>query len=322
MTHVKSQHTNIHICDAPGCEEPIEGGPVRARCGCPTYAFCTTTCRSAVGKATCVYPALDLQVPDRLDELHWKSPEAVGQRQADASRRESIPEPVRADSDCMLPEHLRPPKHCTNPTCHRSLAAGLVIASCGCSKCAFCSEGCLTARLNERPCWVHPCGCTRVPACKTCERKELHQPPSEPPRSSPEHPKRSCVSCRAPTLEGGRCPLCRVRLCPRCLPLHARTHISPSSDAAATKALLKKKQQKKALLPSPPLVSGPSAAPEPTSADERCVVCLDARPTHVALGCGHLSTCDTCTESCYSKAGSPCVVCRAPVSGVLKVFRT
>lgn len=51
-----------------------------------------------------------------------------------------------------------------------------------------------------------------------------------------------------------------------------------------------------------------------------CVICLDALKSHVLIPCGHLCTCDKCTDVITGSDGSPCPICRAKVQQAVKVF--
>ncbi|CAE8614752.1 unnamed protein product, partial [Polarella glacialis] len=57
-------------------------------------------------------------------------------------------------------------------------------------------------------------------------------------------------------------------------------------------------------------------AKEPKSGE--CVVCMDAKPTHSTVPCGHLIVCGTCVAGLAR--GTPCFVCRTPVTQYMKIY--
>jgi len=54
--------------------------------------------------------------------------------------------------------------------------------------------------------------------------------------------------------------------------------------------------------------------------NEECVVCLDARPNHIILDCGHLALCEECAHL-FRKPDSKCPSCRAPIRKILKTYK-
>ena len=114
---------------------------------------------------------------------------------------------------------------------------------------------------------------------------------------------------------------------PRTL-LVANTHAEPATRAKALQELrtfyqniAKKKQErregfkKEAELRSgmSRLAVGGGCAAEAQSDD--CIVCMDCEKTHAFQPCGHKCVCATCAARCQT-----CPMCRAPVTGILKIF--
>jgi hypothetical protein len=114
---------------------------------------------------------------------------------------------------------------------------------------------------------------------------------------------------------------------PRTL-LVANTHSEPAIRAKALRELRtfyekiarKKKEkmdglEKEAELRSSMsrLAVGGGCAAEAQTND--CIVCMDAKKTHVFQPCGHYCVCATCAAQCQT-----CPICRAPVTGILKIF--
>lgn len=74
--------------------------------------------------------------------------------------------------------------------------------------------------------------------------------------------------------------------------------------------------------------SGPSCATKSKSApqssnedDSRkyCVVCLKEERTHAFFPCGHLSTCETCSDEIRVRT-KMCPICRGPIKDTKKIF--
>ena len=114
---------------------------------------------------------------------------------------------------------------------------------------------------------------------------------------------------------------------PRTL-LVANTHAEPATRAKALQELrtfyqniAKKKQErregfkKEAELRSgmSRLAVGGGCAAEAQSDD--CIVCMNCEKTHAFQPCGHKCVCATCAARCQT-----CPICRAPVTGILKIF--
>jgi len=61
-----------------------------------------------------------------------------------------------------------------------------------------------------------------------------------------------------------------------------------------------------------------SAFPTDGSRDHEslCVICIDARRSHVFLPCGHFC----CCENCIPKANGVCPMCRQPVKETHRIF--
>ena len=81
---------------------------------------------------------------------------------------------------------------------------------------------------------------------------------------------------------------------------------------------------KPAAAPAPVVVEQPQQAPaavatsdpvQPHEKDKSCVICLDAKKTHVAKECGHKACCEACTKNLTT-----CPICRAPTTWI-KVFK-
>jgi hypothetical protein len=50
-----------------------------------------------------------------------------------------------------------------------------------------------------------------------------------------------------------------------------------------------------------------------------CLVCYDAQKTICFVPCGHVVTCDQCAEIIRARE-DPCVICRTPVTAIVKPF--
>jgi hypothetical protein len=110
--------------------------------------------------------------------------------------------------------------------------------------------------------------------------------------------------------------------------LVANTHAEPATRAKALQELRtfyekiarKKKEKSDGLEKEAELRSGMSrlavgggCAAEAQSDD--CIVCMDCEKTHAFQPCGHKCVCATCAARCQT-----CPICRAPVTGILKIF--
>lgn len=49
-----------------------------------------------------------------------------------------------------------------------------------------------------------------------------------------------------------------------------------------------------------------------------CVICLESAPTHVSIPCGHKAYCENCAGKFDEY--KDCPICRAPISGMVKVY--
>lgn len=65
---------------------------------------------------------------------------------------------------------------------------------------------------------------------------------------------------------------------------------------------------------TPAAASAPDPV-QPKEKDKSCVICLDAKKTHVAKECGHKACCEACTKNLTT-----CPICRAPTTWI-KVFK-
>jgi hypothetical protein len=79
----------------------------------------------------------------------------------------------------------------------------------------------------------------------------------------------------------------------------------------------------------------PESAPPPESArsspraagdeideaddDRICVICQDARRTHIIFPCNHYALCEVCAQS-WQTGRLPCPICRSDVTAVKRVF--
>jgi hypothetical protein len=111
--------------------------------------------------------------------------------------------------------------------------------------------------------------------------------------------------------------------CERC-PLIAQAEAAESCASRVVAGL----QLGSSAVPASPPGSAPIlAAPNGVKAgedDRMCKVCFSLPASHAALNCGHVATCDGCTESCYGSvsklAKRVCIVCRKPVVKTIKLF--
>jgi hypothetical protein len=132
----------------------------------------------------------------------------------------------------------------------------------------------------------------------------------------------SCVNTRF-----FQCKETGCKINPRTL-LVANTHPEPATRAKALQELLtfyqniaKKKQEKMDGLEKEDelrssmsrLAVGGGCAAEAQSDD--CIVCMDAKKTHAFQPCGHKCVCANCAAKCQI-----CPICRAPVTGILKIY--
>lgn len=52
---------------------------------------------------------------------------------------------------------------------------------------------------------------------------------------------------------------------------------------------------------------------------KNCVICLDGKPNHVLVPCGHLCLCQGC-KSNYNQFNSICPICRVKIQSIIKIF--
>ena len=51
-----------------------------------------------------------------------------------------------------------------------------------------------------------------------------------------------------------------------------------------------------------------------------CVICLVEEANHAAAFCGHISTCESCTNQLMNMERNNCLICRSVVMFYLKVY--
>ena len=51
-----------------------------------------------------------------------------------------------------------------------------------------------------------------------------------------------------------------------------------------------------------------------------CVVCQDTKADHVVIPCGHLVLCKECVNDLDTEMKSTCVLCRANVTNIIKIY--
>ena len=83
--------------------------------------------------------------------------------------------------------------------------------------------------------------------------------------------------------------------------------------------------------PLPPTVMAADSAASPTAGsaddeDDGCVLCMDARRTHLFVPCGHLCCCERCCTVICSKAAAvgeqpSCPLCRTSSTQAIKLFK-
>jgi hypothetical protein len=205
-----------------------------------------------------------------------------------------------------------------------------VYPGCGCKRCGFCSEYCMKGQGKD-------CGCRFK--CKRC------------PNSLRNNDKR-CRECTKDT-DAVSCVYCPAWLCHDCQRGHyIRDHLGhmqlcslPGCTTVFNKALeripsckcpncrfCQQHNANNGCNCPITCVSCPSkvnTSPIPSKViekdiaakneDELCIVCMDAPPTHVAIPCGHQVTCAKCSGMYPLR---PCIICRKPVTSVIKVYKS
>ena len=51
-----------------------------------------------------------------------------------------------------------------------------------------------------------------------------------------------------------------------------------------------------------------------------CVICLEEEANHVVAFCGHIATCESCTNQLLDMGRNNCLICRSVVVFYLKVY--
>jgi hypothetical protein len=175
----------------------------------------------------------------------------------------------------------------------------------------FCSPGC-RARMRSTPGACTTCGCTFLLYGGTCLV-----------RSAAEVEECRNIKDAAPAAASE--PVALVNTLAASEPVALVDTLAASEPVALvdTLAPVRHSQHETQRQAQQETASLPSDTPLQPS---QCVVCLSATATHVALECGHLSTCTECTRVCYTRSpeevAKPCVVCRSPVARTVKVYIT
>ena len=97
----------------------------------------------------------------------------------------------------------------------------------------------------------------------------------------------------------------------RAVEQHTETEVEAAADAETLCELVPRTSES----PARAEQSEPSAM---ASAEDECVVCMEAPPTHASVPCGHRCIC----AGCVSRAGLElqCPICRASVQMFMRVF--